>query len=223
MGGIARFWTIVPAMAALAGCMAGPPGPLVDAQCRVVRVAAAAAAGRPAAPAELGGQPGNPPSVLTGAEIAAVADCLKPALDAALARADDATIRAAGASRPASRTYVASEHGMFLQVFANATGAGYLAYEKGGRLPQGTAIVKRSFRVAADGTSAPGPLFVMERMTSGYDASTNDWRFAATLPDGQLVGESGGRDAAKVAYCAGCHKSAHVQDFLFFVPPAFRY
>jgi len=36
------------------------------------------------------------------------------------------------------------------------------------------------------------------------------------------VGESGGQDAAKVAYCAGCHQAARVQDFLFFVPPRHR-
>jgi hypothetical protein len=43
----------------LAACAAG--GPAVDAQCRVVRVAQAAAAGRPVAMADLGGL-GNPPS-----------------------------------------------------------------------------------------------------------------------------------------------------------------
>jgi hypothetical protein len=159
---------------------------------------------------------------MSGGEIDAVARCLGPELDAALARSADATIRTTTGWRPAARAYMASEHGMFLQVFANAAGADYLQYERGSRLPSGAAILKRSFRVAADGTATPGPVFVMERMAQGYDASTNDWRFAVTTPDGALVGESGGRDAAKVAYCAGCHKSAAVQDFLFFVPPRFR-
>jgi hypothetical protein len=200
-------------LGALAGC-----APAERAQAPVCRVAVPA--GAPAA--SLGGL-GNPPMLLGQAEIDATAACLAPALDAALARAEDATIRATRIWRPMSRTYLASEHGMFLQVFANAAAAkDYALAERGGKLPQGAAILKRSFRVAADGTAAAGPVFVMERMAPGYDASTNDWRFAVTTPDGPRVGESGGRDADKVAYCAACHRAARVQDHLFFVPPRFR-
>lgn len=198
--------------ALLAACAPVAEG---QAACRVVR-----AAGTPAS--VLGGL-GNPPMQLDPAEIDAMADCLSPALDAALARAQDATIRATRGWRAMSRTYMASEHGMFLKVFANAAAASdYAKAERGGRLPQGAAILKRSFRVDMAGNAAAGPVFVMERMAPGYDATTNDWRFAVTMPDGARVGESGGRDAAKVAFCAECHKAARVQDFLFFVPPRQR-
>ncbi|MBL8805998.1 MAG: cytochrome P460 family protein [Rhodospirillales bacterium] len=222
MVSIVRILAAAGAAVALAGCATAPAGPAVDAKCRVGRVVEDNAAGRPVPMDELGGL-GNPPLVLMATtEIEAVAECLAPALDAAIARSADATIRTTRGWVPASRAYMASEHGMFLQVYANAAGAEYLKYEKGARLPQGAAILKRSFRVAADGSSAAGPVFVMERMAPGYDAATNDWRFAVTAPDGALVGESGGRDAAKVAFCAGCHVSARVQDFLFFVPPRYR-
>lgn len=191
--------------------------PLADgtAACRVVR-----AAGTPTV--ALGGL-GNPPMQLDQGEIEAMADCLVPALDAALARAEDATIRATRGWRPMSRTYMASEHGMFLKVYANAAAASdYAKAERGGRLPQGAAILKRSFRVDMAGNAAAGPVFVMERMAEGYDPSTGDWRFAVTTPDGPRVGESGGENAPAVAFCAGCHRSARVQDYLFFVPPRFR-
>jgi len=191
--------------------------PVADgaAACRVVR-----AAGTPTA--SLGGL-GNPPMQLDPAEIDAMADCLAPALDTALARARDATIRATRGWRAMSRTYMASEHGMFLKVYANAAAASdYAKAERGGRLPQGAAILKRSFRVDMEGSAAAGPVFVMERMAPGYDPTTNDWRFAVTAPDGQRMGESGGQNAPAVAFCADCHKSARVQDFLFFVPPRFR-
>jgi hypothetical protein len=189
--------------------------------CRIRRMAEAAAAGRPVEMDLLGGL-GNPPMLVTPSEITATVACLGPALDAALARAQDATIRATRGWQPVSMGYMASEHGMFLQVFANTAAKDYARAERGGRLPQGAAILKRSFRVTGDGVAAPGPVFVMERMAPGYDGTTNDWRFAVTLPEGARVGESGGQDAAKVAYCAGCHQSARVQDFLFFVPPRYR-
>ena len=183
--------------------------------CRIAR-----AAGTPAG--ALGGL-GNPPMQLTQAEIDAMAACLAPALDAALARAEDATIRATRGWRTMSTSYTASEHGMFLQVYANASAAAdYAKAERGGRLLPGAAILKRSFRMGADGTASAGPIFVMERMAPGYDPSTNDWRFAVTTPEGKRMGESGGENAPAVAFCAGCHKSARVQDFLFFVPPRQR-
>jgi hypothetical protein len=187
------------------------------AACCVARLAAA-----PAPAAAVGGL-GRPPETLTPAEIDATAACLAPALDAAMARAEDATIRATRGWRPASRTYVASEHGYFLQVFANASAADYVRLaEAGPKLPQGAAVLKRSFRVAADGTASPGPIFVVERMAPGYDPAFADWRFAVTTPAGPRMGESGGRDADRVAFCGECHRAARAQDFLFFVPPRYR-
>lgn len=198
--------------ALLAACAPTADG---TAACRVARAAGA--------PADALGRLGYPPMVLEQAEVEAMAACLVPALDAALARAEDATIRATRGWRTMSRTYMASEHGMFLKVYANAVAAAdYAKAERGGRLPQGSAILKRSFGIDKSGNAAPGPIFVMERMAAGYDPSTNDWRFAVTAPDGARMGESGGENAQAVAFCAGCHKSARVQDFLFFVPPRQR-
>jgi Cytochrome P460 len=183
--------------------------------CRIER-----AAGTPSA--ALGGL-GNPPMQLTQDEIDAMAACLGPALDAVQALARDETIRATPGWRTMSTSYLASEHGMFLQVFANAAAAAdYAKAEQGGRLPPGAAILKRSFRVDRAGNATAGSLYLMERMAPGYDSSTNDWRFTVTTPVGLRLGESGGEDAPAVAFCAGCHKSARVQDFLFFVPPRFR-
>lgn len=208
-GVIAGLGLMVALLSACAPTVAEAPA------CRVVR-----AAGTPTA--ALGGL-GHPPMQLSQDEIDAMAACLGSALDAALARAEDATIRATRGWRTISNAYMASEHGMFLQVYANASAApDYAKAERGARLLPGAAILKRSFRVDMAGNATPGPIFVMERMAPGYDPSSNDWRFAATAPDGPRMGESGGENAPAVAFCAGCHKSARVQDFLFFVPPRFR-
>jgi hypothetical protein len=198
-----------------AGCAPGG-GDRPDA-CTVGRLRA-----QPAAAMALGGL-GTPPAHLTQAEVAATAACLAPALDAALASAQDPVLRGAAGWAAMSRAYRGSEHGLFLQVYANAAAAAaYRSYELGAAIPVGGVLLKRSFRVDADGKAAPFALFLMERRAQGFSPDTNDWRFALIGPDGRTVGATEGPDAAKVRYCAACHATARRQDFLLFVPPDFR-
>ena len=192
------------------------PGAAVEA-CRVERLRA-----QPAASDTLGSL-GTPPDHLTETEVAATAACLGPALDAVLASARDPVLRGADAWAPMSKAYRGSEHGMFLQVFTNPAASGsYLSYEQGKPIPVGGVVLKRSFRVSADGDASPFVLFVMERMQPGFSPDTNDWRFALIGPDGSTVGATKGPDEAKVRYCAACHATARRQDFLLFVPPGLR-
>lgn len=203
-------------LAAACTSRGGGPSAAVEA-CTVQRLRA-----QPAAADTLGGL-GTPPDHLDAAEVAATAACLAPALDAALAAAQDPVLRGAADWAPMSKAYRGSEHGMFLQVYANeAAAASYRNYERGAPIPLGGTVLKRSFRVAADGTAAPYALFVMERMAPGFSPDTNDWRFALIGPDGRTVGATNGPDDAKVRYCAQCHATARRQDFLLFVPPGLR-
>ena len=210
---IAGCLALLGAMVALAGCARAPVDP---ATCRVARLAAA-----PVEASALGGL-GMPPAHLSAVEIDAVAACLAPGLDAAFAAVGD---RALVGKRfaPMSLGYRASEHGMFWQVYADPAAAdSYRRYEAGARIAQGGTIVKRSFRVAADGKVEAYRVFAMERMAPGYAPDANDWRFALYAPDGALVGETGGRGDAGVRFCVECHAAARTQDFLLFVPPAYR-
>ncbi|MFM7344183.1 MAG: cytochrome P460 family protein [Tagaea sp.] len=202
------------ALTLLASCATGPR--IDHASCRVERLAAS-----PAPASALGGL-GSPPAHLTTAEIEAVADCLRPRIAAAFASVGDRAV--AGKSWAVmSRAYKASEHGMFLQVYADPAAAeSYRRYEQGARIGRGGTIVKRSFRVETDGRAAPYRTFVMERMTPGYAPDANDWRFAVYEPDGSLIGETGGQGDARVRFCVECHQAARVQDFLLYVPPAYR-
>ncbi|MCA3261032.1 MAG: cytochrome P460 family protein [Telmatospirillum sp.] len=216
-----RFVAIGLALAATlaAACTQGGSGrqsAAVEA-CRVERLRL-----QPAAASDIGSL-GTPPDHLTPTEVAATAACLAPALDAVLASAQDPVLRGAETWAPMSRAYRGSEHGMFLQVYANeAAAASYRRYEQGAAIPLGGTVLKRSFRVAADGKAEPYALFVMERMPQGFSPDTNDWRFALIGPDGRLVGATNGPDDAKVRYCASCHATARRQDFLLFVPPGLR-
>lgn len=185
--------------------------------CRVERLAAS-----PALREATGGL-GNPPNHLAPDEIARMATCLTPALDRTFAAVGDPAIRRVRDWAAMSRTYKASEHGTFLQVFAEPQAArSYRQYEAGPAMEQGAVLVKRAFRVDADGRARPYRVYVMEKRAPGAAPGTNDWRFAAYEPDGSLVGETGGRNDARVRFCAACHAAARAQDFLLFVPPAFR-
>jgi hypothetical protein len=168
------------------------------------------------------GDLGMPPGSLRDDEIDATADCLGPDLDAAFARVRDKAVDGKNWTTM-STNYRASEHGMFLQVYADAAAApSYRLYEKGARMPIGATLLKRSFRVGADGKAEAFRIFIMTREKPGYAPEANDWRFAVFQPDGTLIGETGGRGDANVRFCIECHRAAHAQDYLLFVPPRFR-
>jgi hypothetical protein len=185
-------------------------------ECRVQRLASA-----PAARSAMGGL-GTPPVHLTQADIDRTAACLGPAMDRAFAGLRDRAL-VGKVWTPMSNAYRASEHGTFLQVFADAAAApSYARYEQGPRMAEGATVIKRAFRVEADGRARAYRVYIMERMRAGYEAGINDWRFAVYEPDGALVGETGGQGNARVRFCAECHAAGRAQDFLLFVPPAYR-
>lgn len=185
-------------------------------ECRVMRLAAS-----PAPQEALGGL-GMPPSHLTDAEIDRTAVCLSAALDRTLAAVRDRAVADKGWTTM-STAFRASEHGTFLQVYADGKAApSYARYEAGARMGEGATVIKRAFRVDSDGRARPYRVYVMERMRSGYEPGVNDWRFAAYEADGMLIGETGGRSNARVRFCAECHQAGRAQDYLLFVPPRHR-
>jgi len=186
-------------------------------ECRVHRLAKT-----PAARETMGGL-GMPPRHLTSDEVRRTAECLVPALDRAFAAANDRAIRSVRDWLQMSRAYKASEHGTYLQVFANTQAApSYARYEQGPPMTTGATIIKRAFRVEADGRAHAYRIYVMEKMRAGYEPALHDWRFAAYESNGALVGETGGRNDARVRFCAECHAAARAQDFLIYVPPTYR-
>jgi hypothetical protein len=99
----------------------------------------------------------------------------------------------------------------------------YLQYEEIGAMPVGGRIAKDSFTVSPDGRVGVGPLFIMEKMADGFNAASDDWRYAMIMPDGSLFGVTGGRGSQNVEFCAGCHALvADDQDSLYFLPEEFR-
>ena len=81
--------------------------------------------------------------------------------------------------------------------------------------PAGTTIVKESFQKNnSGGPGSRGPLFVMKKEGSGYDASGGDWRYGFARPDLRLIGDG---FTGPVAFCKACHMTMRDQDYVFAV------
>ncbi|MDA4844373.1 cytochrome P460 family protein [Hoeflea sp. E7-10] len=107
--------------------------------------------------------------------------------------------------------------------YTNDIGAkAYAKYEEIGSAPIGTTSAKASFVVDAKGQASLGPLFIMEKMTRGFNAATADWRYAMVMPGGQTVGLTGGAGSDAMTFCHDCHTGAEDADYLFFLPEEVR-
>ena len=120
--------------------------------------------------------------------------------------------------------YRSATHGeRFVNNYANEKAAAYSRYEEAGTLPEGAILAKDSFAVTQSGNVFTGPLFLMEKMASGFDPEARDWRYFMIMPDGSIFGISKGEGDAKVRFCVECHElTGDELDHLFFVPEDFR-
>ena len=119
--------------------------------------------------------------------------------------------------------YMSVTHGNhYLNNYANSVAARYGRFEEAGTFPVGSVLAKDSFTMTESRGIVLGPLFVMEKMSPGFNYVTGDWRFAQILPDGTLLGETNGRQSERVEYCIGCHLAVQQHDYLYFIPPEYR-
>jgi len=119
--------------------------------------------------------------------------------------------------------YRSATHGArYVNNYANRTGEGYGAFEQVGLLPEGSILAKDSFTATVDGGIYPGPMFVMEKMTLGFNPPGGDWRYRMIMPDGSLFGETNGVNSENVTFCIGCHATRAATDHLFFLPQEYR-
>ncbi len=127
-------------------------------------------------------------------------------------------------SRFNTAPYRSATHGeRFVNNYANGIGRAYGSFEQAGDLPVGSIVAKDSFAVTAAGEVTPGPLFIMEKMPPGFDATSRDWRYSMIMPDGSLFGVTKGVDSQNVRFCNSCHERAGAQsDHLYFVQQAYR-
>lgn len=124
-----------------------------------------------------------------------------------------------------SSPYQSATHGnRYVTNRANAKGASsYGKFENVGKMPVGSVLAKDSFVANPDGTTALGPLFVMQKMEAGFSAESDDWMYMMIMPAGSVFGATKGVGAQNVKFCAECHSAMkEQQDSLFFLPEQFR-
>ncbi|MCP5084730.1 MAG: cytochrome P460 family protein [Alphaproteobacteria bacterium] len=106
----------------------------------------------------------------------------------------------------------------------NKIGRGaYTKYDdKDSKMPIGTTVAKPSFVVQPTGKVALGPLFLMEKMTRGFNAATANWRYAMVMPGGKLFGMTGSKNSAGLKFCHDCHVGGEDNDYMLFLPEEVR-
>jgi LysM repeat protein len=130
-----------------------------------------------------------------------------------------------GWTRLNTTPYVSATHGSrYVNNYPGPEAAqAYGEFEEIGAMPAGGRIAKDSFTVTPDGRVGVGPLFVMEKMAEGFNAASDDWRYAMIMPDGSLFGVTNGQGSQNVQFCAECHALvADDQDSLYFLPEEVR-
>jgi hypothetical protein len=121
--------------------------------------------------------------------------------------------------------YQSGTHGgRYVNNYTNSHGDyRYKRFEKSGKMPLGSVLAKDSFVVRPDGKVSVGPMFVMEKMDKGFNKASFDWRYTLVMPNGQIVGMTGGKGSANVKFCYECHVGvADDQDSMMFVPEESR-
>ncbi len=115
--------------------------------------------------------------------------------------------------------YLSSTHGNhYLNNYANDIARNYGKFEDAGVLPEGSILVKDSFSVTQSREIVLGPLFVMQKMSAGFNEVSGNWKYLQIQPDGTLLGETNGTGSQRVEYCAPCHLARESFDHLYFIP-----
>lgn len=120
--------------------------------------------------------------------------------------------------------YQSSTHGnRYVHNYANAVGRAYAGFENSGIMPRGTILAKDSFTVSPTGVVGVGPLFLMEKMQSGFNTASGDWRYTMVMGNGSIAGTTGGAGSNMMQMCVECHAAVgDTQDHMFFLPEELR-
>lgn len=119
--------------------------------------------------------------------------------------------------------YPSVSHGnRYVSNYGNPAAEAYGRFEQAGKLPIGSVLAKDSMTVSEDGKAMPGALFLMEKMETGFNYVSGDWRYTMIMPDGSLFGTTNGEGDERVKFCISCHLAVEKQDHLFFIPEEYR-
>jgi len=120
--------------------------------------------------------------------------------------------------------YQSSTHGdRYLVNIINEKAEDYQKWENAGILPTGSIIAKPTIIGKSDGKADVGPLFLMEKMPTGWNPQSLDWKYSMIMADGSLWGETKGRNSSGMTFCFECHNAMGEEtDGLLFLPEEYR-
>ncbi|MDV7338964.1 hypothetical protein RYZ26_05135, partial [Terasakiella sp. A23] len=120
--------------------------------------------------------------------------------------------------------YQSSTHGdRYMVNIVNETGKAYAKFEESGKLPAGSIIAKPTIIGKKDGTAEVGPLFLMEKMPSGWNKASWNWKYTMIMADGSLWGQTNGKNSAGMTFCIECHNAMGEEtDGMAFIPEEYR-
>lgn len=162
---------------------------------------------------------------LTTAEARAAYDCLREEMVAGYAKSGlEVATAYVGWTSFNTRPYVSDTHGArYVNNYGNAAAKDYGKFEDAGKMPEGALLAKDSFVVHQGGKLALGPLFLMQKMSTGFYEQSGDWRYTMIMPNGTIAGTTNGAGHETVQFCIGCHAVvAEEQDSLMFMPEEYR-
>ncbi len=164
-------------------------------------------------------------SEISSAEAASVYNCLMPEMKKAYRKAGLRNVKGyTGWLKINKVAYQSATHGgRYVNNYANAKADHhYNKFEKAGILPKGSVLAKDSFAVQPNGKIGLGPLFIMEKMSKGFNKGSGDWRYSMVMPNGKVAGTTKGKGMS-MKFCAECHAAvAPEQDHVLFVPDEYR-
>lgn len=192
--------------------------------------AAKKAACNPCAAAKAACNPCNPCAAaadveLTSEEAIALYDCLTPVMAKSYKGGKHwAATKWKGFTKVSTQPYTSATHGgRKVQNLVNKIGLKeYRKWDDIKNMPIGSTLAKPSFTIGGDGQAKLGPLFIMEKMTRGFNTDTADWRYAAILPGGGTMGVTKVISSAAVTFCHECHVSGEDNDYMLIAPEEYR-
>jgi len=164
------------------------------------------------------------PAVMTPQETAAIYKSIARQMVDGYAQSDDpAAAEYQNWQQFNTTPYLSPGHGnRFLNNYGNAIATDYLSLKPEEKMPVGSILAKDSFTVTAAGDVFPGALFLMEKLATGSNPQTGDWRYVMIMPDGSLLGDTLGSEPEAMEFCSSCHEIAADTDYLYLIPDEFR-
>jgi hypothetical protein len=167
---------------------------------------------------------GAKPVSLTRTEAKAAYDCVRGKLTTAYGKSGHPAAKAYVSWKNYSAvSYVSATHGeRFVNNYANAKAGNYGKFEKSGKMKVGAMLAKDSFMVSPKGQVSVGPLFLMEKMGSGFNRASGNWRYTMVMLNGAVFGVTKAKNSAGMKFCTECHAAVGSnQDHMFFLPSEF--